>query len=100
MHLLKTSLNPPELGLWYQLDNTLTFKVVAMDADDHTIEIQYFDGTIEQWDADYWVRSDVIAIQDPEDWTGPFDEIEHDDLGYEELEISLRTNGNPIDRLD
>jgi len=28
----------------------------------------------------------IEAIEAPEDWSGPFDELEADDLGYEEEE--------------
>ena len=38
----------PTIGAWYQLDGGELFEVVAYDADDGTIEIQYFDGTVEE----------------------------------------------------
>ena len=40
--------NPaPVVGQWYARPGGDSFEVVAIDRDDGTIEIQYFDGTIE-----------------------------------------------------
>jgi len=100
MHLLRKSLHSPEVGLWYQLPDAQTFKIIAMDNDDETIEIQYFDGSIEEWDSDNWYRADIQAIEEPEDWSGPFDEMEQDDLGYYDIAALALTIGSPLDNLD
>ena len=40
--------NPaPVIGSWYRKRGGETFEVVAIDAKDRTIEIQYFDGAVE-----------------------------------------------------
>ncbi len=44
------------------------------------MEIQYFDGTLGEIDLDTWYQLDVERIEAPEDWTGPMDNIEKDDL--------------------
>ena len=44
----------PGIGDWYRLDSGSLFEVVAFDADDGTIEIQYFDGTVEEMDVEDW----------------------------------------------
>jgi hypothetical protein len=42
-------MNPaPVIGEWYRRPGGETFEVVAIDPDDRTIEIQYFDGTVEE----------------------------------------------------
>ncbi len=70
---------------WYQhLDKGQKFKVVAVDDDAGTVEIQHFDGDLEEIDLDSWYELDVEPIEEPEDWTGPLDDIERDDLGYTE----------------
>ena len=38
----------PTIGAWYRLDGGESFEVVAFDTDDGTVEIQYFDGTVEE----------------------------------------------------
>ena len=45
----------PGIGDWYrQKEGGALFEVVAFDDDDGTIEIQYFDGTVEEMDVEDW----------------------------------------------
>src|SRR6187399_395542 len=45
----------PSIGDWYrQKEGGALFEVVALDDDDGTIEIQYFDGTVEEMDVEDW----------------------------------------------
>jgi TATA-binding protein-associated factor Taf7 len=77
----------PIIGNWYRNQETGNdFEVVALDEDAQTIEIQYFDGELEELDLDAWYELAIESIEAPEDWSGPFDEMEADDLGYEEDE--------------
>lgn len=77
----------PIIGNWYRNQETGNdFEVVALDEDAQTIEIQYFDGEVEELDLDAWYEQPIEAIEAPEDWSGPFDELEADDLGYEDDE--------------
>jgi hypothetical protein len=71
----------PKIGNWYQ-DNTdgQLFEIVALDEDDQTIEIQYFDGSIEELDYNMWTELEITTAAPPEDWSGPFDDLEADDL--------------------
>ena len=50
--------------------------------DDRTIEIQYFDGTIEEIDLDDWLEDEIEATEPPEDWTGSVD-VEPEDTENE-----------------
>ena len=36
------------VGDWYRSDSGVLFEVVAIDKDDATIEVQHFDGTVEE----------------------------------------------------
>ncbi len=73
----------PVVGRWYShLDKGQEFKVVALDETARTVEIQYFDGDIEELDLDSWYGLDIETIEPPEDWTGSVDDVERDDLGY------------------
>jgi hypothetical protein len=59
----------PVVGEWY-LVNDRTFEVVALDADDGTIEIQHGDGSIEEVDLEdwsQWVASGDLSETDPPD---------------------------------
>lgn len=73
----------PRIGGWYKdLENNFTFKVTGIDEDDDSIEVQYLEGDIGSYDHDSWYNSTFDYIEDPTDWTAPYDEIETDDLGY------------------
>jgi hypothetical protein len=67
----------PGIGDWYRLTGGELFEVVALDEDDGTIEIQYFDGTIEEMDVedwnDQWDDGALEAAEAPEDWSGSVD---------------------------
>lgn len=75
----------PIIGNWYRNEETGDdFEVVALDEDAQTIEIQYFEGELEELDLDAWYELPIESIEAPEDWSGPFDELEPDDLGFDE----------------
>ncbi len=79
----------PIIGSWYRNQETGNdFEVVALDEDAQTIEIQYFDGEVEELDLDDWYDLAIEAIETPEDDTGPFDRIGADDLDYEEDDMA------------
>jgi hypothetical protein len=79
----------PIIGNWYRNQETGNdFEVVALDEDAQTVEIQYFEGEVEELDLDAWYELPIAPIEAPEDWSGPFDEMEADDLGYEEDQFS------------
>lgn len=63
----------PIIGSWYRLDEYQLFEVVAMDRDDRTIEIQYYDGMIEELDFSTWEQSNIVETSAPEDWSGAYD---------------------------
>ena len=65
------------IGNWYRIQGSDSFEVVAFDEDDGTIELQYFDGTVEEMDLEDWqAEKESGALEDaepPEDWTGSVD---------------------------
>jgi hypothetical protein len=74
----------PTIGNWYRIQGSESFEVVAFDEDDGTIELQYFDGTVEEMDLDDWnaekENGALDEIEAPEDWTGSVDvDPEEDD---------------------
>lgn len=73
----------PVVGTWYrELRRDHRFEVVALDAGDGAVEIQDFDGNIDRLELEAWYETELEPIEPPEDWTGPLDDIERDDLGY------------------
>jgi hypothetical protein len=63
----------PEIGHWYCGQNGNLFEVVAIDDLEGAIELQHFDGTLEEADLDAWVAMHAAAAEAPEDWTGSVD---------------------------
>lgn len=80
----------PVVEKWYKnLESNQLFEVVAIDEDEDTIEIQYFDAEIEELDQDTWDSLDIIEAAEPEDWTAPYeldreDRLESDSTQYPE----------------
>lgn len=69
----------PDIGHWYQDGlRTSMFEVVAVDKDGG-VEIQHFDGEIEELDLDSWYELELVEIPPPEDWSGPY-EMSREDL--------------------
>ena len=52
-------------------------EVVAFDPGDDTVEVQYFDGTVEEFDFDDWrtqrASGAIEEAEAPEDWSGSVD---------------------------
>jgi hypothetical protein len=94
--------NPaPVIGNWYRRTGGESFEVVAIDRDDRTIEIQYFDGTIEEIEFDDWLEEQVEATEPPEDWTGSVDvEPEDTENEYEAEPVAREQWGDPLQSLD
>ena len=75
----------PIIGNWYRNEDTgAEFEVVALDEDVQTIEIQYADGEVEELELDTWYDLPLERIEAPDDWSGPFDDLESEDLDYDE----------------
>jgi hypothetical protein len=78
----------PIVGEWYRrasatnATNASMFEVVAIDRDDATVEVQHFDGTLEEFDLEAWDEQEFEEAQPPEDWTGSVD-VEPEDYETE-----------------
>ncbi len=71
----------PVTGEWYRhLDKGQSFRVIGVEKDDDLIEIQHFDGDLEEVELAEWFTMDLERAAQPEDWTGPIDDAEADDL--------------------
>lgn len=76
---MPTDADPIE-GNWYQ----------------RLVEIQHFDGDLEEIDFDAWYAMEIEPIEAPEDWTGPMNEVEPDDLGYTETGMKAEDWKEPL----
>jgi hypothetical protein len=85
----------PDIGEWYRIRGDGLLEVVAIDEDDGTIEVQYFDGTVEELDLADWkaqrTKGEIEDAEAPEDWSGSVD-VEGDE---DALEPRPALNGDP-----
>lgn len=73
----------PLVGHWFRhLDKGQAFEVVAFDESQAMVEIQHYDGDVEELDLDSWYEMDIEPAVAPKDWIGPLDDVEVDDLDY------------------
>lgn len=90
----------PIVGNWYQhLDKGQSFEVVAVDEEGGTVDIQHFDGDLEEISFENWYLLDIELSEPPEDWTGAMDDIERDDLGYTETEMQQADWSEPLEEV-
>lgn len=93
------------IGEWYRMRGGELFEVVAIDEEDGTIEIQYFDGTLEELDVEDWQTEasagGIEKAEAPEDWSGSVDiepeDERNDGSGVEE---ERRLNAGRLEGLD
>ena len=88
MHHIK-----PEIGRWYQCrDRGQLFEVVSIDGS--TVELQDYDGNLDELDVRSWFSLDLEAVAAPEDWGAHADDWEERELlssfDNEELAATVR----------
>ncbi len=72
----------PRLEQWYaRLDKGQRFFITAVDTESEAIEVQHFDGDLEEFSFEEWRDLDIELSEAPENWTGALDIAEKDDLG-------------------
>jgi hypothetical protein len=78
-----------QVGQWYlHLDKGEIFQVTGYDDESRMIEIQSFDGDLDEIDEEAWATLPLGLAEPPEDWTGPVDDVQVDDLGYSETDMT------------
>jgi hypothetical protein len=94
---MNEAMHGPEIGQWYlHQDKGEMFRVTGLDSGTRTIEIQSFDGDLDEIDAEAWATLSLERAAEPEDWTGPMDDVEADDLGYSETEMQAADWAEPL----
>lgn len=90
----------PRIDQWYaHLDKGQRFVVTAVDEENSTVEIQHFDGDLEEFSLDDWADLDIELSEAPENWSGAFDIAEQDDLGTEVTDTSREDWSEPADEI-
>lgn len=87
----------PVVQNWYlHLDKGQRFVVVAVDQDEGSVEIQHFDGSLEEFTLDNWYQLDIEPAAEPENWSGALDIGDRDDLGTEITDTSGQDWNEPL----
>jgi hypothetical protein len=89
----------PEVGRWYQTPEGDYLEVVAWDPEDETVEVQHYDGAIEEFDQENWEELELRKAEPPEDWAGSLD-VSKADYGVDLDEPAGESRDNPLDLLD
>ena len=78
-----------EVGAWYQRLGAEVFQIIEKDDDTETIEVMYFDGSLEEMEFDAWARHEISNAAEPEDWLGSMD-MDREDFVMELDDPELR----------
>ncbi len=91
----------PVIGQWFQRPTGVMFEVVAVDEDDRTVEIQQFDGTIDEIDVENWTEWLVTEVSAPEDWSGSVDmePEDHVDVTAAEMPVGFHDPMSYLDKI-
>jgi len=90
----------PVVGNWYRAANQDLFEVVAMDESDNLIEIQFYEGDIDEMDLETWNAMEIENAAPPEDWSGAYDDEDSDDYDYSDIAAGPRANHVSIEDYD
>lgn len=71
----------PTIGQWFRRPSGTLLEVVALDEEDKTVEIQLFDGTIDEVEIEVWPDQGLVEVAAPEDWSGSVDMDPEDFVG-------------------
>lgn len=97
---MNTGVGRAQIGQWYlRQDKGEEFLVTGLDESSRTIEIQTFDGDIDEIDEEAWTSLPLELGEPPEDWTGPLDDVETDDLGVTETLMTANDWSAPLQPL-
>ena len=80
---MRNELDPIADQWYWHHDKGPLFYVTAINREDRTVEVQHYDGDIEEYTFAEWRNMDIEPGEEPENWTGAVDIDERDDLGTE-----------------
>ncbi len=97
---LTMKLLSPVVGGWYKdIQTAALFEVVAWDPTAHTIETQYVDGEVSEYDLDAWREMFLIRAEAPEDWRAGY-ELDDDDALDPDLPFHPEDWNNPLNFIE
>ena len=98
--MIETESYLPVIGDWFKNELGESFEIVAIDEKDASIEVQFYDGEIAEYDMETWRMLNIVPISPPEDWSAPFDDLEKDDLSFSDQPFRPEDWSGPLDDLE
>ena len=96
-----TTESDPIIGnRYYHPDKEQRFQVVAIDEESQAVEVQYFDGTLDEHELETWYQLNIETCEAPENWSGPLDIGNVDDLGTEITDTSSSDWDEPLNEFE
>lgn len=90
----------PAIAQWYKDSaDQQCFEVVAIDDISGTIDIQYLDGDLAEFDFDIWRQLELTPIPQPEDAASGY-EISREDQWGADAGWAAASNNNPLAMLE
>ena len=89
----------PVVGNWYRRPGRAMFEVVAVDDRANTVELQFFDGTVDELDREAWDTAYLMPVEPPEDYSGSLD-LEGDHYEAKDEEQATQNWDNALDYFD
>ena len=87
----------PIIDNWYyHLDKGQRFFVVDVDNEEGIVEIQHFDGDVEEMSLREWYDMNIKVGEAPENWSGAMDIGEVDDFGTEITDTPRKDWSDPL----
>ncbi|MFK7830391.1 MAG: DUF6763 family protein [Congregibacter sp.] len=63
----------PKIGHWYQEGNGPLFEIVTFEPDEASVQVQYLDGELADFDLETWGVMAAKPAAAPEDWRTAFE---------------------------
>jgi hypothetical protein len=93
-------LQQPVVGRWYKdVQINALFEVVDWDLDTLSIEIQYLDGEVAEFDIDAWREMMPQRAEAPEDWRAAF-ELDDEDMLDPDLPMHPEDWTSPLNSIE
>ncbi|MBT4521602.1 MAG: hypothetical protein HOC23_16505 [Halieaceae bacterium] len=90
----------PAVGNWYRdLQTHALFEIVAWDTASLTIDAQYLDGEITEYDLDAWREMILEGVEAPDDWRSAF-ELDDEDRLDPDQPYHPENWGNPVNFIE
>lgn len=91
----------PPIGQWYQDAVTnQVFEVVAVDERSSTIEVQYHDGDLTEFDVESWGQLNLLPAEPPEDGNAGYGFAGEDYWSDSDTSFPGGMMSNPLDSIE